>query len=91
MKESRVGASGYRGVAEIVVYTTQLCGQCLALKSRLRAGRIEFREIDIEDDAEARRFVRLAAAGQMSVPTVVLPDGRVLVEPSHRDVVAALA
>jgi mycoredoxin len=77
--------------AELVIYTTRTCGQCWALKSWLRGRQIAFREIDIEDDPEARRFVRKAAAGYMSVPTVVLPDGRVLVEPSHREVAAALA
>ncbi len=76
--------------AELVVYTTLTCGQCWVLKSWLKRKRITFREIDIEDDAEARRFVRAAAAGYMSVPTVVLPSGRVLIEPSSRDVDAAL-
>lgn len=75
---------------ELVVYTTLTCGQCWALKSWLERRRIAFREIRIEDDPEARRFVRAAAAGYASVPTVAFPDGRILVEPSHGDVEAAL-
>jgi mycoredoxin len=74
----------------LVVYTTRTCGQCWALKSWLKSRQIAFDEIDIEDDPDARGFVRKAAGGYASVPTVVLPDGRVLVEPSHRDVAAAL-
>jgi mycoredoxin len=75
----------------LVVYATRTCGQCWALKSWLAARRIDYREIDIEDDPDARQFVRKAAGGYLSVPTVVLPDGRVLVEPSHRAMAAALA
>jgi len=72
------------------VYTTQTCGDCWSLKAWLTRERIDFREIQIEDDPEARRFVREAAGGYMSVPTVVLPDGRALVEPSPAQVRAAL-
>lgn len=76
--------------AELVVYTTITCGQCWALKLWLKRERIAFREIGIENDADARRFVRGASGGYMSVPTVVLPNGRVLVEPTHSQVRTAL-
>jgi hypothetical protein len=54
-----------------------------ALKSWLKTRGAAFREIDIEDDPDARIFVRKIAGGYMSGPTVVLPDGRVLIEPSR--------
>ncbi len=76
---------------EILVYTTFTCGQCWALKLWLKRQHISFREIRIEDDAEARSFVRRVSGGYASVPTVVLPDGRVLVEPIPAQVRAALA
>lgn len=75
---------------ELTVYTTITCGQCSALKLWLKHERIPFREVGIENDAEARRFVRGVSGGYASVPTVVLPDGRVLVEPSHLQLRAAL-
>lgn len=77
--------------SELVVYTTITCGQCWALKHALQRERIPYREIGIENDAEARRFVRRAAGGYMSVPTVVLPNGEVLVEPTYPQLRTALA
>lgn len=75
----------------LLVYTTVTCGQCWFLKLWLKRQGIAYTEIGIENDDEARRFVRRAANGYMSVPVVVLPDGRVLVEPTHAQVQAALA
>ena len=77
--------------AELVVYTTHTCGHCWSLKQWLKRESIGFREVEIEDDPEAQRFIREAAGGFMSVPTVVFPDGRVLVEPSPAQVRAILA
>lgn len=76
---------------ELRLYTTQTCGDCWSLKAWLTRERIPYREIQIEDDPEARRIVREAAGGYMSVPTVILPDGRALIEPSPAQLRAALA
>lgn len=73
------------------MYTTQTCGDCASLKAWLTKEQIPYREIQIEDDPDARRIVREAAGGYMSVPTVILPDGRVLIEPTPPEVRAALA
>ena len=87
--------SGWVSVTEsggqLLIYTTVTCGQCWFLKLWLKRQGIPYTEIGIENDAEARRFVRRVAAGYMSVPVVVLPDGGVLVEPTHARVQAALA
>ena len=75
---------------ELIVYTTATCGHCWSLKRWLQGEHIAFREIEIIDDPAAQQFVRAAANGHMSVPTVVFPSGTVLVEPSPAQVRAAL-
>ena len=75
---------------ELLVYTTATCGHCWSLKRWLTGERIAFREIEITDDPAAQQVVRTAANGYMSVPTVVFPDGTVLVEPSPAQVRATL-
>jgi len=75
---------------ELLVYTTATCGHCWTLKRWLKGEHIEFREIEITDDPAAQQLVRTAANGFMSVPTVVFPNGTVLVEPSPAQVRASL-
>lgn len=70
-------------VSALSVYTTKTCGDCVFTKRLLDQWRIPYREIDIAEDDGARAFVRAVAHGYLSVPTLVLPDGRVLVEPSR--------
>lgn len=84
-----VGVTDHSG--ELRIYTTVTCGQCWVMKLWLKRQGIPYTEIGIENDAEARRFVRRVAEGYMSVPTVVLPNGRVLVEPTPAQLQAALA
>lgn len=55
-----------------------------------RAG-IEYRVVDIEDDAEATALVMSVNGGNQTVPTVVFPDGSALTNPSLAQVKAKLA
>ena len=44
----------------------------------MRGQGVEFDEIDIEGDEDARELVQKLNKGNMSVPTIVFPDGDVL-------------
>jgi mycoredoxin len=74
----------------LTVYTTTRCSGCTMAKAVLDRAGIDFEEIDIDRDADAAATVLAINGGYRSVPTILLPDGRVLVEPSRRDLLAAL-
>jgi mycoredoxin len=70
------------GVSELTMYTTVWCGHCRRLKAQLARASISFREVDIEHDAAAAAFVAGVNGGHQVVPTVLLPDGSVLTNPT---------
>jgi mycoredoxin len=78
-------------VAGVTMYTTSWCGFCRTLKSQLARAGVEVSEIDIERDQAAAEFVMSVNGGNQTVPTVVLPDGTALVNPSAAQVRSRLA
>jgi mycoredoxin len=65
----------------VLIYSTSFCADCWRIKSALEALSVPYREIDINRDEDGYDdFVRLSP-GPLRVPTVVLPNGAVLVEP----------
>jgi glutaredoxin len=67
---------------EIVVYGTKWCGDTRRATRWLEDHRIQYRWVDIDLDQDGRKFVETTNHGFRSVPTIVFPDGSVLVEPS---------
>ena len=56
-----------------------------------RPGGLPYREIDIERDADAARFVENVNGGNQTVPVIEFPDGRTATNPSLAEVKAGLA
>jgi mycoredoxin len=79
------------GVSNLTMYTTVWCGYCRRLKAQLDRAGISFREVDIEHDAAAAAFVAGINGGNQTVPTVLLPDGAVLTNPTIGQITAATA
>lgn len=79
------------GVSELTMYTTVWCGYCRRLKAQLDRAGITFREVDIERDPTAAEFVASANGGNHTVPTVLMADGALLVNPSIAEIAAAIA
>jgi mycoredoxin len=76
---------------QLIMYSTPWCGYCRRLKSQLDRAGIPFTEIDITDDAEATTFVEGVNGGNQTVPTVRLPNGTALTNPTLPQLTAALA
>ncbi|MGZ3598629.1 MAG: glutaredoxin family protein [Ktedonobacterales bacterium] len=68
---------------EIVMYATSWCGDCRRAKRVFAALNVPYREVNIEEHEEAADLVVRINNGARSVPTIVFPDGSVLVEPSN--------
>lgn len=68
---------------EIVMYTTSWCSDCRRAKRVFAALHVPYREVDIEKHEEAADLVVRINQGARSVPTIVFPDGTVLVEPAN--------
>jgi mycoredoxin len=73
------------------MYTTQWCAFCRRLKSQLARDGIAMTEVDIERDPAAADYVMSVNGGNQTVPTVVFPDGSVLVNPSAAQVKKRMA
>lgn len=74
----------------MTMYTTTWCGYCVRLKRQLDHSGISYREVDIAADPAAAALVEHLNGGCQTVPTVVLPDGTALRNPSVAEVRAGL-
>ena len=72
------------------IYTTPWCSDCRMAKAVLNRARVDYEEINIDHDSEAVATVLAINAGYTTVPTIVMADGRVLVEPSRAELLEAL-
>ncbi|HEY8760285.1 MAG TPA: glutaredoxin domain-containing protein [Candidatus Dormibacteraeota bacterium] len=75
----------------IKVYATTWCGDCRMAKHVLDSQQIAYEYIDIDLAPEAAEIVQRINGGFRSVPTILFPDGRVLVEPTRIELEEALA
>ena len=71
--------------SQIVMYTTEYCSDCNRAKAFFEATKVKYLRVKLEDDEEATEFVININRGYISVPTIIFPDGVILVEPSWED------
>ncbi len=70
---------------KITMYGTTWCFESRRAKRLLDENGIDYTFIDIDDDMDGRRYVEQVNNGFRSVPTIVFPDGSILVEPTLKD------
>ncbi len=71
-------------MADIKVYGAPWCPDCKRSKKFLAEHRVPFQWMDIDQDADARRFVEELQNGGRSIPTIVFADRSHLIEPSDQ-------
>ncbi len=74
----------------IVVYSTVWCPDCHRAKKFFGEQRVPYINVDIEHDPAAMELVQKVNHGKRIIPTIVFPDGDVLVEPSNAQLAAKL-
>ena len=70
---------------QIVMYATEYCSDCLRAKKFFETNNIPHLRVGLEGNMEATEFVRKINHGYQSVPTIVFPDGSILVEPNWEE------
>ena len=74
----------------VAMYTTSRCSDCQRSKALLDRLGVPFDEIDIRTNADAMATVRRLNGGHDIVPTIIVADATVLVEPSDAELARAL-
>jgi mycoredoxin len=74
----------------VVIYGTAWCGDCRLAKRLLDDHAVPYRWVDIDGDAAGEELVLRLGGGRRIVPTILLPDGQVLTEPTGSALLIAL-
>jgi thioredoxin reductase (NADPH) len=76
--------------SDVLVYSTVWCPDCKRAKQFFGEQLVPYTNIDIENDPDAMAYVERVNDGKRSVPTIVFPDGSILVEPSNAELAQKL-
>ncbi len=68
-----------------IVYGTTWCPDCRRAKQFLGEMRIPYRWVDVDKNPQAIDYVLKMNEGRRIIPTILFPDGTVLVEPSNAE------
>ena len=66
----------------VVIYGTSWCGDCRRTKKVLEKRGVDYAWVDVEKKKGAREEMLRLNSGDRRVPTILFPDGRVLVDPT---------
>lgn len=74
----------------ITVYGAAWCPDCKRAKMFFGEQRVEYVNVDIDADPKGVAFVEKINEGKRIIPTIIFPDGEILVEPSNAQLAAKL-
>lgn len=75
---------------EVIAYVASWCPDCTRSKRVLSRLGVVYSEIDIDTVVGASEAMRMANGGSGKIPTIIV-DGRVLIEPTDRELESALS
>ena len=67
----------------ITIYSTAWCPDCKRAKNFFGEHRVQYENVDIEENPKGISFVEKLNKGMRIIPTIIFPDGEILVEPSN--------
>ncbi|GAC1329616.1 MAG: mycoredoxin [Candidatus Dormibacteria bacterium] len=73
------------------MYGTLSCADCHLAKRVFAENKVEYDFVDIDEVPGAAEEVLKMNNGRRTVPTIIFPDGSVMVEPSRRELTAKLS
>ncbi len=76
--------------SQITIYGTSWCGDTRRARSIFDQNHIPYEWVDIDRDPSARALVEQINHGNRSVPTILFPDGSILVEPGEKKLMEKL-
>jgi len=71
--------------SQIVMYSVEWCPDCRRAKFFFKRKGVQVMEVDVNADSKAETFVKEINNGFRSVPTIIFPDGSMMVEPSSAE------
>lgn len=76
---------------QIIMYGTTWCPDCHRAKRVFESKGVPYKWVDIGSDPDAAAEVERLNKGFKSVPTIVFPDGSIMVEPGNAELEKKLA
>lgn len=64
-------------MAEVVIYTSPMCGYCYRAKKLLERKGVAFTEVDVESDSTRRQEMIARAGGRYTVPQIFINNRHV--------------
>ncbi len=74
----------------IIIYGADWCFDCRRARQFFDQQQVFYKWVDIDEDKTSEQYVLTVNKGMRSIPTIVFPDGSVLVEPSNNELALKL-
>ena len=75
---------------KIKIYGAPWCPDCARAKAYLDSRQVPYEWTDIDQDEPAKAYVKQVNKGRQTIPTIIFPDGSILVEPSNAELARKL-